>query len=86
MFIVNFILYGFVVCLINSGDRRIVYLIFVVLVVILVIYVVNEIVIGFLKDNYIKFLILRNLIFELKLIKFKEKINFFLKVLIKFSF
>lgn len=82
MFIVNFILYGFVVCLINSGDRRIVYLIFVVLVVILVIYVVNEIVIGFLKDNYIKFSILRNLI----LIKFKEKINFFLKVLIKFSF
>lgn len=48
-------MYGFIVCLINSGDRRIVYLIFVVLVVILVIYVVNEIVIGFLKDNYIKF-------------------------------
>lgn len=51
MYIENLILYCFDRCLVNSRDSRIVYLFFVILVIILVIYVVNDIGVGFMKNN-----------------------------------
>lgn len=86
MFIANLTLHGLAVRPINSGDRRIAHLTFAVLVAIPVTHAVNETAIGLLKDNHIKLSILRNLTSELKSTKFKEKINFSLKVSINFSF